>query len=80
MFRKIATVIGVTGMACAIAVSAGAGIGPDGFAQYARQGIVNENNTIYGKGHSPWLVNCTDAPNYQKMTDTVTCKVRLRNP
>lgn len=56
--------------------TAGAGIGPSGFAYYARQGIVNELNKVYGKGNSPYVVTCQDHPNYQTISDNVTCQVR----
>jgi hypothetical protein len=59
---------------------AAAGTGPDGFARYARQGIVNYDNRIYGKGNSPWKVTCTDHPNYTTMSDRVVCRVTLKNP
>jgi hypothetical protein len=58
------------------ATHAGAGIGPDGFAFYAKQGIRNENIQIYGGiQNDPWIVTCTDAPNFVKLTDTVTCHI-----
>lgn len=52
------------------------GIGPSGFAFYARQGIVNEINRVYGKGNSPYVVTCTEVPNYRTISDIVTCHVR----
>lgn len=58
-----------------VARNANAGIGPNGFAFYARQGIVNENNYIYGKGNSPWNVKCIDHPNYQALSDKVICTI-----
>jgi hypothetical protein len=67
----------IIGLALSILIPrAWAGIGPNGFATYARQGIVNENTKVYGHGNSPWSVTCTDHPNYVKLTDTVTCQIR----
>lgn len=53
-----------------------AGIGPNGFAYYAKRGISNENIAIYGAGNTPWIVSCTDRPDYRNLTDTVTCHIR----
>ena len=61
-----------------LAGSAGAGIGPNGFAYYARQGIINIINKTYGKGNSPYNVICTDHPNYIKISDRVICNITLR--
>lgn len=54
----------------------------EGFAPYARQGIVNELNRIYGKGTYPYTVRCTeqDQINYSTgaVHDTVTCTIVSR--
>ena len=65
-------------LALSIWNSAGAGIGPAGFATYAKQGIRNENIKIYGGiQNDPWIVTCTDAPVYppKPLSDTVTCHI-----
>lgn len=54
-----------------------AGIGPAGFATYAKQGIVSKNCKIYGGcRNSPWIVTCAEKPSYITMSDLITCKVR----
>lgn len=59
-----------------------AGIGPAGFAYYARQGILHGISLAYGLGHSPYTVKCQDHPNYLaqlgQITDRVTCQIRLK--
>lgn len=57
---------------------AAAGIGPAGFATYARQGIIQENCRVYGKcSNSPWVVHCTDHPDYATISDRVVCTVTI---
>lgn len=58
---------------------ANAGIGPAGFAFYARQGIVREINAVYGKGNSPYTVRCTEVPNYRTISDKVTCIIKEKS-
>lgn len=66
----ISSIILVTGITIA-----SAGIGPDGFAQYARQGIINELNHVYGNNNSPYNVVCTDHPSYHPVSDVVVCRI-----
>ena len=58
--------------------TATAGIGPAGFAYYARQGINHGQDLAYGKGHRAWDVTCTERPNYRAMSDVVTCKITIK--
>lgn len=61
-----------------ISTSATAGIGPAGFAYYARQGILHGISLAYDPGHNPYTVKCQDHPNYQTLNDNVTCQIRLK--
>jgi hypothetical protein len=58
--------------------NANAGIGPAGFAFYARQGILHGIQLAYGKGNNPYNVRCTEVPNYRTISDVVTCRVTLK--
>lgn len=53
-----------------------------GFAPYARQGIVNQLNHIYGPGNSPYKVTCSEVDNVNLATgavnDVITCHVRSK--
>ena len=80
MLRRIVAV-GVAAIVAAaltgfLVTRAVAGIGPAGFAYYARQGILREINAVYGAGNNPYVVTCTEVPDYRNITDTVTCKIR----
>jgi len=55
-----------------------AGIGPRGFAFYARQGILHAITITYGKGNNPYTVRCQDHPNYRTLADNVSCQIRLK--
>lgn len=59
-----------------LANSATAGIGPNGFAFYAKKGIVNELNAVYGKNNVPYTVSCSDNPNFRDISDKVTCIIK----
>lgn len=69
----IALVIGIV-----LAVTANAGIGPTGFAFYAKQGILRAIDQTYGKGNNPYSVKCQDHPNFRLISDNVTCQIRLK--
>lgn len=56
---------------------AGAGIGPAGFAYYAKQGILHGEDLAYGKGNHPWNVNCLDHVNWTSLTNHVTCDIKI---
>jgi hypothetical protein len=84
--ERIAAVAAALGTVAAIGLSvpapASAGIGPAGFAVYARQGITSQDCRVYGGcGNSPWVTVCTDHPVYGAApSDTVTCTVKEKTP
>lgn len=78
IIAAILTVIIGTGTGLWLTSTAHAGIGPAGFAYYARQGILHGIHLAYGNGNNPYTVKCQDHPNYQALSDNVTCQIRLK--
>jgi hypothetical protein len=74
--RKIAIAVVACATAGAFAFGAdvaAAGIGANDLAPYAKQGIVNELNAVYGSGGSPYNVSCSATGT--ALNATITCKV-----
>lgn len=63
-----------------LATSANAGQ-TGGFAPYAKQGIVNHLNAIYGSNGNPYKVTCSEADSFSNTTgvnDSIVCHVRSK--
>lgn len=70
--------LAITAFFCMLMVQkAGAGIGPSGFAYYAKRGILHAEDSAYGKGNHPWIVNCLDHVNWSMLTNHVTCDIKI---